>query len=510
MLRQALRYLVRLTLLAVLIGLVWRQVWVYHSEPIRTTSSRMRAPFPRLTICPELPAPNAYLLPSLIRLANGSISTTEFYETVTTKLRSKAGDVLYRGRHSYFSDEHGPGLWRERYYFRRRPMLTILLGYTRCITFFPSESLNTHGNPDNPIRVSVHEAPLFKARKRASYRLYVHGDDVPSVGDLPEWAPFTESVPLYSGRSGHFVITARRTERVSVRRRPCSSRPGYSKAQCLKECQWRRLVALANCRLPHMVGDEVFLPKMEGFMDHLPPCSRLLKVEEHFLAVAESLEVPECIKKNQHLNISSLFQDYYRYFEESPFKLDQPEHSSDLRRKPDVPMQAGRHNFTSIPPRATSLPRLPRAIPAPPTAQKNVPLPANAFVNLPNGAYNIYPSSCRCPLACRETTYIVTQKIANDHGVVWNPCVAFLSLTFDFTEEVVSETLTILLTDLLASIGGFMGLFAGVSLYTGAEYIECFVGNINEQMKKWKKGRHCQKPVRKRCVSALSIQDIDN
>ena len=510
MLRQALRYLARLTLLTMLFGLVWQQVWVYRSEPLRTASSRRRAPFPRLTICPDKSAPTVYLLPSLARLVNGSISGTEFYETVTTRLRGEAGAVFYRGRSTYFSDEHGPGLWREKYYIRRR-IDELYMGYTRCVTFFPGESLNVQGSGDHHIEVSLVEAALFKVPSGPSYRLYVHGDDVPNVGDLPEWAPFTESVPLHSGRHGTFTITARRTERVSVRRRPCSSRPGYSVSQCLKECQWRRLTELAGCRLPHMVGAAVYLPEIDGFMEHLPLCSRLPTDERFRFALGP--RKPMCIRKSLLFNISTLFQEHHRYAPKpSPMKEHQQKRTLNRLNRWGTSEADDGNRSTSPPPPSTPprRPRSARAVPPPPP-----PLPEwrpflDAFVNLPNDVSSINSTSCQCPLACEEITYTLTERINYDKGLDWNPCVAFFSLTFDFTEEIVRETTAISLGDLLASIGGFMGLFTGVSLYTIAEYIEGSVVSIYEGMKTWKKGKDCRKTASKRRVSTLSIEDLEN
>ena len=503
MLRQALRYLVRLTLLTVLLGLVWDQLWVFRSEPLRTAASRRRAPFPRLTICPVRRLDHAYLLPALKRLANDSIGVADFYEAVTTRLRGEAGTVLYRGKYTYFSeDEDELGVWRETFFSQ-------YIQYIRCITFFPSESFNIQGSRDQPITLSLLEASLFKSydKEEGSYRLFVHGAETPNVGDLPNWAPFTESVPLHSGRYAHYAISGRATERVSVRRRPCSSRPGYSKAQCLKECQWRLLVAHSGCRLPHMVGSGVVLPRMEGFMDHLPPCSRLLSDSKYLTAMSLIPLKRICMVYSKRFNISSLSEDYKRFvIEESPSL--RTTRTPKLRGK-RAAMEAinGRNSTIGTPPPPPPPP--PPNIPPPPPIPVVLPFPAGAFIQLPVSVSNINASSCSCPLACRETTYTLTEKVTYDNGLALNSCAVYVSLTFDFAEEIVQETLVISLADLLASIGGFMGLFTGVSLYTFADYAEEFMGKLYKTVQTWKSGRRCRNVAIKQRVSAIDVSDLE-
>ena len=499
LLRETLRYLVRLALLAGLFGLLWQQVWVFRSEPLRTAASRRRAPFPRLTICPAKPLEHSYMLPFLNRLKNGSISITEFYEAVTTKLRGEAGGVFYRDKHTYFSDdEEGLGVWRETFFYRMTHKSH--LGHTRCMTFLPSASFNAHGSKDHPIEINLVEVPLFRSFNLGtdgSYSLYVHGEDMPNVGDLPEWATFTENVVLFAGRKAHYVISARRTERVSVRRRPCSSLPGYSVGQCLKECLWQRLVQPVGCRLPHMVGLGVVLPKIGGFMDHLPFCSRLLKDVVGPLYAFKTYNLKTaCIKDNVRFNISMILEDFQRLLiDETPFESNVLQRTSRIRKKP-LPSRGtvGRLAAVPPPPLPPSTPPPPSLpTPSPPATRPSAPqapaipqLPVDVFMHLPKGVSNIDSSDCHCPLACKESSYVITEKTTYDSGMNLNSCSISFSLTFDFTEEIVLETLVVSLTDLLANIGGFMGLFTGVSLYTFAEYAQGSLGKLYENIKLWK------------------------
>ena len=113
-------------------------------------------------------------------------------------------------------------------------------------------------------------------------------------------------------------------------------------------------------------------------------------------------------------------------------------------------------------------------------------------------------------MPCKQTTYAVTQQITYEDDKRWNPCVVFFTVTFDFTEEVVEETLVIGLADLLASIGGLMGLITGTSLLTIAEYVEGSVESFYEKVKMWKRARKSPKPAGKRCVSAISVEEMGN
>ena len=68
-------------------------------------------------------------------------------------------------------------------------------------------------------------------------------------------------------------------------------------------------------------------------------------------------------------------------------------------------------------------------------------------------------------------------------------CVVFLMLTFDFTEEVLVESLTITLPDLIAGIGGNVGLFTGFSLLTLVEVFRRFLRMVRDKMRGWRGAR---------------------
>ena len=279
------RHLMQLVLVVIMCCLIFEQYMQYDSERLLTMSSRRQGDHPRLTVCPYSTMAPYFTVPAHRRLANRSISIVELYDAVTINLLGTAGTLDDGNRIKYFSDTDGPGVWRQKFYSPREDTIARI-PYTRCITFEPKKSQNIAGGRNHPIRIRIQESPFFKMPEsdltgiQASYRLYVHGEEVPNVADLPEWAPITESVPLRTAELVHYSISARRTERVSVRRRPCSSGQGYSKAQCLKECRWRRLAEHIGCRLPHMVGADTFLPEIRGFMDHLPLCLKVPMVKK--------------------------------------------------------------------------------------------------------------------------------------------------------------------------------------------------------------------------------------
>ena len=394
--------LVQVVLLIALSRLLIQQVQQFSSERLLTMTSRRRGKHPRLTICPMATAPMHLLALPLQRLANKSISITEFFDTATIKLLGEAGTTEYRSRTTSFSDITGPGIWREKYYWLLPPLL--FLGSTRCITFEAKEMINKAGSRRRPTSIVLITSPLFdgydRFLNRASYRLFVHGEEVPNVHDLPEWAPFSENVLLRSGEPVHYSISARRTERVSVRRRPCSSQPGYSKAQCLKECRWRRLVKHTGCRLPHMVGTEVFLPDIGGFMDHLPLCSRMLSWEHTPLKMLnEWLSKNPCMKPSKEHNLTRLDEEFLLY-------LSQRTVANSSAEQEEVTANAGCNvqltsfnsnrnssessETTSLPP-SKPTPVMPSQPQRPPLAQPPnlgcVVLPAEAFSILPVSAF---------------------------------------------------------------------------------------------------------------------------
>ena len=500
------RHILQLVLAIVLLGLIYQQLLLYNSEPLLTTTSRSRGRHPRLTICPFVTAPPHLMASAFHRLVNRSISVAQFYDTVTIKLLGEALTVYERNRLAYSSDTHGPGVWKEKFYWRYE------LRYTRCVTFHPRQPSEIAEERRHPLVISLQESPLFSdldydrdfSAKKIAYRLFVHGDDVPNVGDLPHWVPNTENTVLIPGQSRHFVISARRTERVDLRRRPCSSRPGYSKTQCLKECQWRRLAARAGCRLPHMVGAETFLPEMGGFMDYLPFCSRMMRKESdpQVKWFDHGLPRSECMESSKEFNLTRLDEDYLAYRSQTATRKRQMATSppgrnvlvgdtcaqlaSSVATSPSwgasTPTSFTSKSLTSPKSGVSPPPPPPPTIP-PPWTSESILLPAAAFLFIPDEVFAINLTDCQCPDACKETTYsLMTEENLEKDG--WNPCMVFLKLTFDFTEEVILESLGTTLNDFLSSMASFIGLFTGFSLFTFAVWIESSLRTLRGKLRK--------------------------
>ena len=65
----------------------------------------------------------------------------------------------------------------------------------------------------------------------------------------------------------------------------------------------------------------------------------------------------------------------------------------------------------------------------------------------------------------------------------------FFTLTFDFTEEVVAESLAATFPDFIAVIGGNIGLFTGFSLFSLAALLGRGLSMIQQKMRSWRCGR---------------------
>ena len=198
-------------------------------------------------------------------------------------------------------------------------------------------------------------------------------------------------------------------------------------------------------------------------MDHLPLCSRLMNDGRLLVAFRPSRREPSCIGGSKSKNISWLYEEYHHYMKNQPPEL---------------------------------------------ASNPVLTLPPNAFVDLPNSTFNINTTSCNCPLACQETAYTLTETIARNEPRQWSTCVAFFSLTFDFTQEIVLETSAILLADLLASIGGIMGLLTGLSLYTFAIYLEETLVRLYGRVKVWRR-RNGRVPAKKSCPASVHVMDLE-
>ncbi|KAF0292712.1 hypothetical protein FJT64_009331 [Amphibalanus amphitrite] len=293
-------------LLVLLLFLVYLQALEYRAQPVLSAMTRRRVAFPRLTLCPEGEMRDPLMLELYRQMAAGNLSVAEYYRRSTLDMRDFQLNVMrvlgelatgesWNDREVAIPGEGQFGAWRERYYLSNE---YDGLGLTplRCVTFEPSDRLHgfrSYGTVDVELVLRV-PVPFFKrhggdemgmfGEGRRTYRLYVHGPEEPSVGDLARGGeyPRTPFVPVPPG--GGVVIyqvTSRQRRLANVRRRPCRSEPGYSPARCLKECQWRRLAAHTGCRLPHMVSVGVYLPETSGPLDHLPACRRLVQLDAY-------------------------------------------------------------------------------------------------------------------------------------------------------------------------------------------------------------------------------------
>ncbi|KAF0304770.1 hypothetical protein FJT64_023491 [Amphibalanus amphitrite] len=281
----ALRWLLRAAAVLLLLVLLWQQVLEFRAQPISTVLVRTRAPFPQLTLCPGASQRDYGLLRDMhLGLLNGSISVADFYNLTTLVIPHENGQMKVADgitRSNYIPGNGSFGAWRQRFYMIR----DIPFGHRpiRCTTFEPSAYLHELATNQLDATFFLSVSSAFTHPLNFSYLLYIHGPETPNVGDLNDrqlgvGAPSTLWQGLRPGGDITYRVTAQLRRLANVRRRPCRSEPGYSKAQCLKECLWRRLAAHTGCRLPHMVSAGVFLPETSGPLDHLPPCRLLVQM----------------------------------------------------------------------------------------------------------------------------------------------------------------------------------------------------------------------------------------
>ncbi|KAF0311962.1 hypothetical protein FJT64_001817 [Amphibalanus amphitrite] len=266
----------------------------YRSQPVSSTVFRRQAPFPRLTLCPGSPLRDTVILQEAeTLLVNGNVTLDQFYNISTLQmLESGSSGPNWHNRIRMESGVPAEGTvpgtsrlgtWGARYY------LTVsLFGRKvhpmRCLTFEASEYLRARGENSLELELVLATTPVFTESKGTAYRLFVHGNEEPNVGDLVAQeigphVPKTLVQELGAGQTAAMRVTARLFSLINLRRRPCGEEPGYSETQCLKECLWRRLAANISCRLPHMVGAGVYLPDMSGPLNHLPLCARPVQME---------------------------------------------------------------------------------------------------------------------------------------------------------------------------------------------------------------------------------------
>ena len=291
-------------------------------------------------------------------------------------------------------------------------------------------------------------SPLFTTLTSiTSHRLFVHGLEEPNVGDLDPnqygvSVPTTVFNDLRPGQAiDTYRITARMRQLTSVYRRPCRSESGYSPAQCLKECLWRRVADHIDCRLPHMVAAEVYLPKLCGPLDHLPRCHQPVREARE----GKNFKQWEIICVNK-----------FRMRKEE-FSQNCLRQSCGLTRPRTCGADLSRGEWPKQKDRIRTTPLHELKCPLPDAAERYVPL--GLLTNL---------TDCNCLPAGRQVEYELQKTKHTDEK---DPCVAGDILQFDLASEELQESLFFTYSTLLANLGGFIGLITGFSYFTLVEAI---------------------------------------
>ena len=451
-----LRWLLRAGAVLLLLVLLWLQVLEYRAQPISTVIVQRQAPFPRLTLCPGASQRDYRLLRDRhLQLLNGSISVAEFYNLTTLVIPHGRGEMKVQDAtpdNNFFPGSGAYGTWRQRFYMTNdfpsghRPI--------RCTTFEPSAYLHELAANQLDVRITLTVSSTFTHAINIAYYLYVHGPEVPNVGDLNARqlgvsAPRTPFLNLRPGGEDNYRVAAQLRRLVNVRRRPCRSEPGYSKAQCLKECLWRRLAAHMGCRLPHMVLAGAFLPETQGPLDHLPPCRLLAQIDG-------PRDATYCHR----------FQDHREYLsQQCPNWLQFTYSWSDV----DPSADEDTSNTNSSDPQATSG-RCPPDVGELPMAEADQLVPQELLED---------QRGCECPPACHQVVYIIhdTRSPTGEDFI----CRTNVHLQVHLLTDQIEEALSFTPSTLVANLGGFLGLVTGYSLFTLMEFMETLVGMMSSR-----------------------------
>ena len=449
---MVLRWVLRAGAALLLLMLLWQQVLEYRAQPVSTVIVRRQAPFPRLTLCPGTSQRDYRLLRDRhLQLLNGSISIEDFYNLTTMVI--PAGSVKLQvptPDHSFVPSSGAYGTWRQQFYttrdvpFGHRPI--------RCTTFEPSAYLHSHAANQLDAYLSVDVSSTFTHPVNISYFLYVHGPETPNVGDLNDRqlgvaVPRTPWLNLRPGGEVSYRVTAQLRSLANVRRRPCRSEPGYSRAQCLKECLWRRLAAHIGCRLPHMVWAGVFLPETRGPLDHLPPC--------RFLAQMNSdRETTYCHRFHDHRQYLSQQCPYWQQFTYSWPDADATttEETSTTNSSNPQPTPSW------CPPDVGELPMV----------EADQLVPQQLLEDM---------RDCDCPPACHQVVYnLHDTRSLKDKDFI---CRTNAHLQLDLMTDQIEESLSFTPSTLVANLGGFLGLVTGYSLFTLVKFCEALVKMVS-------------------------------
>ena len=478
--RTLLRWTARAAGLLLLLLLTWQQLMQFRAQPVSSTVVRQQAPFPRLTICPAASLTDySLLLNRKQRLVNGSLSIVEYYnETTLEMVGREAGLLLLPGtEYIEFIPEDSPlGVWKQRYYLFQESVKSRKEagkpgnGFqpTRCLTFQASRFLEELSGNELEMGLYLQASPLFTTNTSTSHRLFVHGAEEPNVDDLDTnqhgvAVPTTVSLELRPGQPiSKYRVTARMRHLANLYRRPCRSEPGYSPAQCLKECLWRRLADHIGCRLPHMVSADVYLPEMRGPLDHLPLCHRpVQRVKE-----GKYFKPSEIICKNRFRMRGGNFSQNCL---QQSCGLTRPAICGAELSQGDWPKLNDRNRTTPLHGLTGPL------CPLPDEAEVYVPL--DLLTNL---------TDCNCLPACRQVEYRLQKIKQTDEE---DQCVAGAVLQFDLASQELQESLFFTYSTLLANLGGFIGLITGFSYFTLIEATETMLTTAARQ---WQTRRRLQ------------------
>ena len=460
-----LKWAVRLALLSLLGGLTCKQALEFLSEPLSSTVVRRQARFPRLTLCPGGELKDTFLMRDKLKeLANGSLTIIEFYNQTSLHMLKSHNSInnlmLKHGKNVVSSiPGEGPlGAWKSRFYL---PVDSISKKFApmRCITFHPSARLHTLGANIVSLTLQLRVAPLFTGRSDVSYRLYVHGEDEPNVGDLTPPAELGLSVPtttlreLRKSEGASLRVTARLRRLANLRRRPCRPEPGYSLTQCLKECLWRRLAAHIGCRLPHMVAADAYLPEIRGPVDHLPLCTKFVGREKWRMVFCHRPSDESCLKESFGWS-TPIVKLPGSLVMASPEKLRARKFASPSTRNETRRSSQLRSPF-------------PEKCHSPPKSTHHVPFEVMSDLK-----------GCDCQPACHQAVYYLQEDATGSNvytsGSV-GTCETLLALRVDLAADRMEESGTFTLLTLLANLGGLVGLITGFSLFTVSNIAEALI-----------------------------------
>ena len=490
---------IRLLVLLLLLERLYSQWEEFRSQPVSSDIRRRQAPFPRLTLCPGATLRDTEIRhDAQVLLTNGNVSVEEFYNLTTLEmLEAKPENMANRANNVMISSGkpvegvipgRGPlGEWRAKYYLTQsqisgRPFVHP----TRCLTLEPSEYLKARGRNQLELDLRLLTAPAFTNNRDIAYRLFFHGDEEPNVGDLavPEvgaHVPHTVFRELRAGSALSLRLTARMRHLVSRRRDPCREDPGYSLTQCLKECLWRRLASNITCRLPHMVGNDVYLPELTGPLDHLPLCARPVQMVSFSKSTSSCRKYPPC---------SKMLEPWYR-----PVSSEKPAsaalsakltHASNTTPSSSAAMNTrAKENRTN---------RLNKRQHVKKTSSRLIFL---KFCTAPIGAQKFVDDDlltdlrgCDCVPACHQTLYDLFEigiRPEDESFSRTSPCETRLTLTVDLTADEVQEKLAFTSSTFLANIGGLIGAVTGISLFTLACAAESIVQAVAQR---WRQCRN--------------------